>query len=243
MRGWPKPSLRKCKKAKWLSEETLQLAGKRREAKGNRERERDTQLNEEFQGIIHRYKKAFLSEQCHEIEENNRMGKTRDLFKKIGDTKGIFYISQSHSVVSDSLQPHGLYSPWNSPGWNTIMSSLSLLQRIFPTKELNPGLLHGRQILYQLSHKGSPRILEWVAYSFSRRSFQLRNWTRVSCISGGFFTNWAIREALFIGTIKDKNGKYLTKAEEIRKGDKNTQKNCTKKLLMTQITTMMLSLT
>ena len=72
------------------------------------------------------------------------------------------YIPQSErcSVVSDSLQPHGLYSPWNSPGQNTGVGSLSLLQGIFPTQGLNPGLPHCRQILYQLSHKGSPRILE-----------------------------------------------------------------------------------
>ena len=64
--------------------------------------------------------------------------------------------SESHSIVSDSLQPHGLYSPWNSPGWNTGVSSLPLLQGIFPTQGLNPGLLPRRWILYQLSHKGHP---------------------------------------------------------------------------------------
>ena len=103
--------------------------------------------------------------------------------------------SESHSVVSDSLQPHGLYSPWNSPGQNTGVGSLSLLQGNFPTQGLNPGLPHCRWILYLLSHKGSPRILEWVAYPFSSKSSQPRNWTGVSCISGGFFTNWAMREA------------------------------------------------
>ena len=101
---------------------------------------------------------------------------------------------EGHSVVSDSLRHHGLYSPWNSPGQNTGVGSLSLLQGIFPTQGSNPGLLHHRQILYQLSHKGSPRILEWVAYLFSSGSSQPRNWTGVSCIAGGFFTNWAIRE-------------------------------------------------
>ena len=69
------------------------------------------------------------------------------------------------------------------------------LQGIFPTQGSNPGLLHYRQILYQLSHRGSPRILEWVAYPFSSIFSGLRNWTRVSCIAGRFFTNWAIREA------------------------------------------------
>ena len=95
---------------------------------------------------------------------------------------------------SDSLRPHGLYSPWNSPGQNTGVGGLSLLQGILPTQGLNPGLLHCRQILYQLSHKGSPRILEWVAYPFSSRSSRPRYWTGVSCIAGGFFTNWAMRE-------------------------------------------------
>ena len=75
--------------------------------------------------------------------------------------------SKSCSVVSDSLRPHGLYSPWNSPGQNTGVGSLFLLQGIFPTQGSNPGLPHCRKILYQLSHEGSPRILEWVAYPFS----------------------------------------------------------------------------
>ena len=94
------------------------------------------------------------------------------------------------------LQPHGVYSPRNSPGQNIEVGSLSLLQRIFPTQGSNPGLPHCRRILYQLSHKGSPRIQEWVAYPFSSGSSQLRNWTRVSCISDRFFTNWAVREGL-----------------------------------------------
>ena len=81
----------KCKKAKWLSEEVLQTAAKRREAKSKGEKERYTHLNAEFQRIERRDKKAFLNDQCKEIEENNRMGKTRDLFKKIRDTKGTFH--------------------------------------------------------------------------------------------------------------------------------------------------------
>ena len=83
----------------------------------------------------------------------------------------------------------------------TGVGSLSLLQWIFPTQELNQGLLHCRWILYQLSHKGSPRILEWVAYPFSSRSSQPRTWTRVSCITGRFFTNWAMREALICTNV------------------------------------------
>ena len=82
---------KKCRKAKWLSEEILQIAEKRREAKGKGEKESYTHLNAEFQRITRRDKKAFLSNQCKEIEESNRMGKTRDLFKKIRDTKRIFH--------------------------------------------------------------------------------------------------------------------------------------------------------
>ena len=85
------PKKKKCKKAKWLSEEALQIAVKRREVKGKGEKERCTHLNAEFQRIARRDKKAFLRNECKEIEENNRMGKTRDLFKKIRDTKGTFH--------------------------------------------------------------------------------------------------------------------------------------------------------
>ena len=85
------PKKKKCKKVKWLYEEGLQIAVKRTEAKGKGEKERYTHLNTEFQRIARRHKKAFLSYQCKKIEENNTMGKIRDLFKKIRDTKGIFH--------------------------------------------------------------------------------------------------------------------------------------------------------
>ena len=85
------PKKKKYKKAKWLSEEAFQIAEKRREVKGKGEKESYTHLNAEFQRIARRDKKAFLSDQCKEIEENNRMEKTSDLFKKIRDTKGIFH--------------------------------------------------------------------------------------------------------------------------------------------------------
>ena len=101
--------------------------------------------------------------------------------------------TQSLAVRMDSLPA----KPQGKPK-NTGVGRLFLLQRIFPTQGSNPDLLHYRQILYQLSHKGSPRILKWVAYPFSRVSFRPRNWTRVSCIAGGFFTNGAIRVAPFI---------------------------------------------
>ena len=85
------PMEKKCKKAKWPSGEALQIAVKRREAKSKGEKERYNHLNAEFQRIARKYKKAFLSNQCKQREENNRMGKTRDLFKKIRDTKGTFH--------------------------------------------------------------------------------------------------------------------------------------------------------
>ena len=126
------PKKKKCKKAKWLYEEALQIAVKRREVKSKGEKERYTHLNAEFQRIARRDKKAFLSDQCKEIEENDRMGKTRDLFKKMTDTKGTFHAK--------------------------------------------------------------------------------------------------------MGSIKDRNGMDLTEAEILRRGGKNTQKNCTKKIFTTQIT-------
>ena len=100
--------------------------------------------------------------------------------------------------MSDYLWPHRLYCPWNSPGQNTGVGSLSFLQEIFSTQRSNPDFLHWRWILYQQSHKGSSRILEWVAYPFSSGSFQPRIQTHVACIAGRFFTNWAIREALVL---------------------------------------------
>ena len=88
------PMEKKCKKAKWLSEGALQIAVKRREAKSKGEKDRYKHLNAEFQRIARRGKKAFLSNQCKEIEEKNRMGKTRDLFKKNRDSKGTFYVDE-----------------------------------------------------------------------------------------------------------------------------------------------------
>ena len=98
----------------------------------------------------------------------------------------------------DSLWPHGLYSLWNS-GQNTGVGTLSLLQLIFPTQVswLQADSLH------QLSHKGSPRILEWVAYLLSRGSSQPRNQTGVSCVAGKFFFDWTSREALILMSLSD----------------------------------------
>ena len=124
--------------------------------------------------------------------------------------------SECHSVVSNSLQSHGLYSPWNSLNQNTGVGSLSLLQGIFPTQGSNPGLPHCRWILYQLSNHAAAAakslqscptlcnpmdytihgilqagILEWAAFPFSRGSSRPRDRTQVSCIAGRFFTSWA----------------------------------------------------
>ena len=121
--------------------------------------------------------------------------------------------NESLSVASDSLWSHGLYSPWNSPGQNTGVGSLSVLQGIFPTQGLNPGLPQCRQILYQLSPKWSPRILEWVAYPVSSGSSWPRNWTGISCVADGFFTNWATREALIHTYLGSSPLQVITKYE------------------------------
>ena len=107
------PEKKKCKKAKWFSEEALQIAA--REVKGKGEKERYTHLNTEFQRIAKRDKKAFLSNQCKEIEENNRMGKTRDLFKKIRNTKGTLHakmgsIKERHSI--DLIEAEDIKKRW-----------------------------------------------------------------------------------------------------------------------------------
>ena len=107
------PMEKKCKKAKWLSGEALQIAVKRREVKTKGEKERYKHLNAEFQRIARRDKKAFLSNQCKEIEENNRMGKTRDFFKKIRDTKGIFHAKMGSIKDRNSMDLTEADTSWN----------------------------------------------------------------------------------------------------------------------------------
>ena len=102
---------------------------------------------------------------------------------------------------SPALRANSLPSEPPGKPKNTGVGSLSFLQRIFPTQESNQGLLHFRWIPYQLSHRGSPTILEWVAYPLSSGSSQPRNRTRVSCIAVGFITNWAIREAHIVQSL------------------------------------------
>ena len=135
------PEKKKCKKAKWLSEEALQIAVKGREAKSKGEKERYAHLNAEFQRIARRDKKAFLSDQCKEIEENNRTGNTRDLFKKIRDTKGTFHAKFSTikdrngmdlteaedtkkrwQEYTEELYKNNLYDPANHNGVITHLS-------------------------------------------------------------------------------------------------------------------------
>ena len=130
--------------------------------------------------------------------------------------KGLYFASHCWAkcevkVIQSCLTlcDHMDYSPWNSPGQNNGVGNLSLLQGIFLTQGMNTGLLHFRQILYQLSHRGSPRILQWVAYPFSSRSSPPRNQTGVSCIAGRLFTNRASREGWYI--LFELNISYLSK--------------------------------
>ena len=111
-------------------------------------------------------------------------------------------VAQSCPTLCDPMdcRPPGSSVHGDSPGKNTGVASLSLLQGIFPTQGLNPGFPHHGKILHCLSHQGSPRILEWVAYPFSRGTSWPRNWTGVSCIADRFFTSWATWEAMKQGT-------------------------------------------
>ena len=124
--------------------------------------------------------------------DNHRSGRPALTFSSRSPVKAV-QVTQSYPTRWDPTDytVHGILQARILDG----VGSLSLLQGIFSTQESNPGLLHFRQILYQLSHKGSQRILEWVAFPFSRGSSQPRNRTGVSCTAGRFFTNWATREA------------------------------------------------
>ena len=139
------PKKNKCKIEKWFSEEALQVDEKRREAKGKEEKERSTHLNAEFQRIARRDKKALLSDQCKEIEENKRMGKTRDLFKKIRDTKGTF-----HAKMGTKKDRNGM----------DLTEAEDIKRRCQEyTEELYKKDLHGPDY-----HNGThlePNILEW----------------------------------------------------------------------------------
>ena len=154
------PQEKEMKKAKWLSEEALQIAEKRREEKSKGEKERYTHLNAEFQRIARRDKKAFLSIQCKEIEENNRMGKNRDLFKKIRDTKGIFHTkmcSIKDRNGRDLAEAEDIKKRWKEyTDAKSLQSCLTLCDPIdsSPPGSPIPGILQAR-------------TLEWAAISFS----------------------------------------------------------------------------
>ena len=124
-------------------------------------------------------------------------------------------VAQSCPTLCDPMDC--IYSPWNSSDQNTGVGSHSLLQGIFPTKGSKPGFLHCRWTLYQLSHKGNPRILAWVAIPFSCRSSQLRNRTRVSCIAGEFFTTEPLGMPLH---------KLVPNTAIIECSDKSSQNTC-----------------
>ena len=111
------PTEKKCKKAKWLSGKALQIAVKRREAKSKGEKERYKHLNAEFQRTARRDKNAFFSDQCKEIEENNRMGKTRDLFKKIRDTKGTFHAIYPYLPQITKNKPKPFHKSFQTPSY------------------------------------------------------------------------------------------------------------------------------
>ena len=147
------PKKKKCKKTKWLSEEALQISVKIREVKTKGEKERYTHLNAEFQRIERRDKKAFLSNQCKEIDENNRLGKTRDLFKRIGYTKGTFPAKMG-SIKDRNGMDLTEQKILRRGGKNTGVCCHALIQGIFPTQVSNPGRHHCRRILYRLSHQG-----------------------------------------------------------------------------------------
>ena len=127
------PKKKKCKKAKWLSEEALQIAVKRREAISKGEKERYTHYNAEFERIARRDKKAFLSDQCKEIEESNRMGKTRDLFKKTRDKKGIFHAKMS--LINDRNDMDLTEAEDIKKRWQECTEKL--YKRIFMTQVIN----------------------------------------------------------------------------------------------------------
>jgi len=136
---------KKCNKAKWMSEEALQIAVKRREVKSKGEKERYKHLNAEFQRIARRDMKAFLSDQCKEIEENNRMGKTRDLFKKIRDTKGTL-VSERRRIDAFELW---CWRRLLRVPWTARRSNQSIL------KEISPGVsLEGMMLKLKLQYFG-----------------------------------------------------------------------------------------
>ena len=152
------PKKKKCKQAKWWPEEALQIAEKRREVKGKGEKERYIHLNPEYQRIAGKDKKAFLSDQCKEIEENNRMGKTTDLFKKIRDTKGPFHVKMGSIKDRNGMnltEAEDIKKRWQEYTAAAAMSLQSCPTLSYPIDSSPPGSsVHG---IFQA------RVLEWGA--------------------------------------------------------------------------------
>ena len=234
--------------AKWLSEETLQIAVKRREVKGKGEKERYTHLNSEFQRTARTDKKAFLSDQCKEIEENNRRGKTRELFKKIRDTKGIFRAKMGTIKDRNSMDLK------EAVPWTARRSSQSIL------KEISPGCsLEGLMLTLKLQYFGH---LVWRADSFEktlmlgkiegRRRRGRQRMRRLNGITDSMDMSLGKRQELvmdrvtgmlwFMGSQRVGHDWVTevnwTEAEILSRGGKNTQKIYTKKIFKTQIIIM-----
>ena len=156
------PMEKKCKKAKWLSGEALQIAVKSREVNSKGEKERCKHLNAEFQRIARRDKKAFLSDQCKEIEENNRMGKTRDLFKKIRDTKGTFHAkmgSIKDRIGLDLTEAEDIKKRWQEY-----------------TEDLNRKDLHDPDNNKSVMTHLDPDILEWDQVGLKKYHYEKSQW-------------------------------------------------------------------
>ena len=156
------PKKKKCQKANWLSEEALQIAVKRRDVKGKREKERYIHLNAKFQRIGRRDKKAFLSDQCKEIEENNTMEKTRDLFKKIRDTKGIFHAKMGTIKDRNSMdltEAEDIKKRWQEY-----------------TEDLNRKDLHDPDNHKSVMTHLDPDILEWDQVGLKKYHYEKSQW-------------------------------------------------------------------
>ena len=153
--------------------------------------------------VVHTFVKVLIKWVTNNLLWHQPESKGNIWLKYLTWLNWVILISTFEKIKWKSLSPVRLFvTPWTIQSVEfsrpEYWSSLSLLQGMFPPQRSNPGLLHCRRILYQLSHKGSQRILDWIAYPFSSIPSQPRNRTRVSCIVGGFFPNWAIRDFIYM---------------------------------------------
>ena len=168
------PQKKKCKKGKWLSEEAFQIGVKRREAKSKGEKERYTHLNAGFQRIARRNKKAFLSNQCKEIEENNKMGKTRDLFKKIRDTKGTFHakmgsiMDRNHMDLIEAEDIKKRWQEYTEELYKKNLHDLDIDDGVITHTHLEPELLEGevRWALGSITTNKLVQVMEFLLSYF-----------------------------------------------------------------------------